>query len=273
MGEADPADGAGSDVCLLCMTPDEPTVEHIVPRTLWERFGIDPDGEDVARFRRTLCRPHNEATSALHNRTDMMDLIQAGRPVTRKTLAHLADWAVWVTLLLGLARGSGVLGEETSRRLLLDRFKPNGSSTPRGMRVYAARLTNSVDPAEPPVTPYALALRGDDRVLLDAAGNPSGFTVRQGPIHASEAIGLGKLALLVVGETWSSGPDHRERLDRAASGVGMVRIHPLAREEPLPDLPPTAISMRDVSRRFTVVPFGADWSLMPRALQALATWS
>jgi hypothetical protein len=77
---------AGSGPCLLCGVLDDPTVEHIIPQTLWNRFGIDPDCENLAQFRTTLCEPHNQATSALHRRIEMMELIETGEHVTRKTL-------------------------------------------------------------------------------------------------------------------------------------------------------------------------------------------
>jgi hypothetical protein len=75
--------------------------------------------------------------------------------------------------------------------------------------------------------------------------------------------------LLVVGRSYSSGPDHHERLDLAAARVGLERILPLG--DALPALEPTSISMSDVSKLFTVIPFGADLSLMPRAIQALTS--
>jgi hypothetical protein len=128
-------------------------------------------------------------------------------------------------------------------------------------------VTDYVEPTKPPITPYVLALRGDSRVLLDYAGQPSGFSVREGPISASESIGLGRVTLLVVGQTHTSGRDHHERLDQAAARVGLQRILPLG--NPRPALTPTSISMGDVSQLFTVMPFGTDLSLMPRAIRAL----
>lgn len=255
--------------CLMCGVLDDPTVEHIIPQTLWNRFGIDPNREDLAHFRTTLCDPHNQATSGLHRRVEMIELLETGKPVTRKTLQHLGDWAVWVTLLLGLARGSGVLGAQASRDLLLRRFDTDWAGTPRGVRVYAARVSEYVEPTTPPISPYVLALHGDLRVLLDADDRPCGFSIQYGPVNASESIGVGKLVLLVVGRSYSSGPDHHERLDLAAARVGLERILPLG--DALPALEPTSISMSDVSKLFTVIPFGADLSLMPRAIQALTS--
>jgi hypothetical protein len=255
--------------CLMCGALDKATVEHIIPQTLWNRFGIDPDGEDLACFRTTLCDRHNQATSALHSRVEMMELIETGEPVTRKTLQHLGDWAVWVTLLLGLARGSGVLGAQASRDLLVRRFDTDWAGTPTRVRVYAARVSDYVEPVTPPIIRHVLALHGDSRVLLDADGEPCGFSVRHGPINASESIGIGKLALLIVGRAYPSGSDHNKRLDLAAARVGLERIHPL--DDALPPLKPVLISMSDVSKLFTVIPFGADFSLMPPAIQALTS--
>jgi hypothetical protein len=55
-------------------------------------------------------------------------------------------------------------------------------------------------------------------------GVPVGFSGRTGPITASEAIGLGKVAILVLSRTHSSGVDHHARLDAAAATVGVERI-------------------------------------------------
>ncbi|MFB9651954.1 hypothetical protein [Pseudarthrobacter oxydans] len=261
----------GQRPCLMCGRLDEPTVEHIVPQTLWKRFGLDPDDDDLARFRTDLCSRHNKATSDLHRRTEMMDLIAVGAPVTRKTLEHLGDWAVWVTLLLSLARGSGVLGAEASRESLLRRFDAGSAGgPPKGVRVYAAQIDDSVERTEPDITPYVLALQGDPRVVLNDSGQPVGLNARTGPINASEPIRLGKVALLVVGSTHKSGDDHDARLDEAAAQVRLERIRPLGQS--LPALKPTQISMANIGRLFTVIPEGADHSLMPKVLQKLHAW-
>ena len=60
---------------------------------------------------------------------------------------------------------------------------------------------------------------------------------------------------------------HDDRLDRAAAQVGLERIRPLGAA--LPALNPARISMADVSKVFTVIPFGADMSLMPERIRAL----
>lgn len=258
---------AGEGPCLLCHEKDNPTVEHIIPQTLWNRFGIDPDREDLAVYRTTLCGRHNDATSVLHERTDMMELIDSGEPVTPRTLQHLSDWAIWLTLLLGLARGPGVLGPEVSRDLLLRRFDDGDGSGARGVRVYAARVSGYVDPAEPAITQYVLALHQDASVLLDPQGRPTGFAVAEGPVNASESIGLGRVALLVVGRTYSSGPGHNDRLDQVAGQVGLERIHPLPTSPPR--LTPRPVSMKDINSLFTVMPLGADPSLMPPAISAM----
>lgn len=85
-------------------------------------------------------------------------------------------------------------------------------------------------------------------------------------MNASESVGLGQLALLVVGRTYSSGPGHRDRLDQAAARVGLERILPLG---DLCNQPP--ISMADVSELFTANPLGADLSPMPWHLQVLTS--
>ncbi|WP_299928936.1 hypothetical protein [uncultured Nocardioides sp.] len=255
------------DACLLCGTSEGLTVEHIIPQTLWKRFGIDPDRDDLAQYRTVLCNRHNQATSALHGRAEVMDLIEHGEPRDPKTLVLLADWAVWVTLLLGLARGSGVLGASASRALLLERFDGVRGGGPKGVRVYAALVSEYVEASGEARSQFALALVGDSRVVLDPAGEPVGLSFRLGPVNASEAIGLGKVALLVVGRTHSSGPDHLKRLDAAAADVGLSRIWPP--DSSVPELVEQQVSITDVSRLFTVMPFSSDMSLMPPGIRAL----
>lgn len=261
---------SAGDRCLICGSDARLTLEHIIPQTLWERWGVDPNRDDLAVFRTGLCESHNQATGTLHRREDMMHLVDTGGPITKRTLNQLADWAVWVTLLLGLARGSGVLDAETSRAHLRDRFTIKSGSArggpPRGTLVYAARITDLIEAADSRQPSYFLALQGDPRVHLDAQGKPLGVSVQSGPVNASESIRVGSLVLLVVGPTHSSGPGHRERLDAVAAQVGLERIFPLL--DPLPALSPTSINMSRVSRLFTVVPFGAEPSLAPVALQA-----
>lgn len=197
-----------------------------------------------------------------------MDLIETGSPVTKKTLQHLGDWIVWITLLLSLARGRGVLGVEASRRLLLRRFDTHHAGTPKGVRVYAALVDDSVEPMDSEGTPYVLALKGDSRVLLNENGVPIGFSLREGPINASESIRLGRVVML-VGSSYSSGDDHDRRLDQAVARVGLKRIFPP--EKTLPKMEPTPIRMAAISELFTVILHGADDSLMPEALRAFAS--
>lgn len=259
---------AAERTCLLCGADADLTAEHIVPQALWRRFDVDPDREDLAVFGTTLCERHNQATAALHQRKEMLDLINTGEPLTRRSLLHLGDWTVWVTLLLGLSRGSGVLGEGVSRDALLRRFDAGSGGTPGGVRVYAARVSEYMERRDPPMISYSLALCEDSRVLLDAQGAPVGFSAREGPISASESIGLGKIALLVVGRTYTSGEHHLQRLDQAAALVGLERVLPLPGA--LPGLEPRPVSMADVGNLFTVIPFGADMSLMPENLRVFA---
>ena len=270
MVELTQADESRQRSCLLCGSLDEPTVEHIIPQAFWKRFGLDPDHDDLAQFRTDLCLTHNQATSALHRRPEMLDLVEKGSPVSRTTLLHLGEWIVWVTLLLGLARGKGVLGAEASRELLLRRFDTVHAGMPKGIRVYAARVDDSARRLEPETTPYVLALQGSSNVLLNERDKPIGFSVSEGPINASESIRLGSVALLVVGRTYSSGDGHEERLDRVVARAGLERIFPLGK--PLPAMLPTPIDMAEISRLFTVVPDGANDSLMPAMLRRFSDW-
>lgn len=245
--------------CLICGSDEEATSEHIVPQTLWLRFGIDPDDDDLERYRTTLCRTHNEATGKLHQRTDVIKLIENGGAFTTKSLGLLADWAVWVTALLGLSTGEGVLPEDEARSLLRARFSGDGGGLPRGIRVYAAQVSEYV--RDTTFTSYMVAVEKDRRTILDYDGTPIGFSGVAGPITVTESIGLGKIALLVLSRTYTSGAGHNDRLDAAATTVGMERIHPLAATSPI--LTPRAIDMTAVSQVFMPVPDGQDPSLLP----------
>lgn len=234
-------------------------MEHIVPKALWRRFGLDPDQERLARYRTTLCRTHNEATSRLHQRTDVLDLIDKGGPITKKSVGLLADWATWVTLLVGLASGHGVLPDEEARRLLTDRFDGHNGGLPKGLRVYISRVGEYVSGTT--FTSHMVGVQQDGRIALDHAGMPSGFSERTGPITATEAIGLGKIAILVLARTYSSGKDHDARLDTAAATVGLDRIHPP--QEDAPELAPRPVDITAVSQVFMPVMHGTDTSLLP----------
>ena len=251
--------------CLICGSADEPTVEHIIPQTLWKRFGLDPDHDDLARYRTTLCQTHNQATSALHRRSEAMRLVATGEPVTTKTLTHLADWATWVTLLLGLANSHGVLRPEEARRLLADRFDGRAGGLPGGIRVYVARVSEYVERTE--FVSHMVGAEHNGGKVLDHAGLPVGFSAPAGPITASEAIGLGEVAILVLSRTFSSGPNHSVRLDQAASSVGLELIHPLGRDTP--KLIPRAVDMKAVSEVFMPPLFGDDTSLLPAAVRGM----
>lgn len=73
-----------------------------------------------------------------------------------------------------------------------------------------------------------------------------------------------------------SGLNHDDRLDHAAAVAGKEGMHDaVGAEVPdaslpdgLPTLHPTAISVTDVSRLFTGVPFGAHASLLPESIRA-----
>lgn len=254
-----------ASACLICGSTDNLTVEHVVPQALWRRFGLDPNDARLARYRAPLCDPHNQATGSLHQRTAVLDLIEKGEPTDKRTLGLLADWAIWVTLLLGLATGEGVMKVEEAKRLLGERFGgENGGGTPRGVRVYAARVSEYA--RDTAYVSHMIGVEHDQRIELDHAGKPAGFSVRSGPITSSEAIGLGKVALLVLGRTYSSGSDHEARLDSVAATVGLERIHP-----PQPKPPahrPRPVDITAATGLFVSPPFGTDSSLLPSAVRA-----
>jgi hypothetical protein len=133
--------------------------------------------------------------------------------------------------------------------------------------VYVARIRDHVNDTN--FTSHQVGVEQDDRIVLDYAGVPSGFGVKSGPIKASESIGIGKIALLVLSRTYTSGPNHNERLDAAAASVGLDRIHPLP--NPVPDLTPKAMDMGAVSRVFAPPGHGGDVSLLPPAVRTMAT--
>lgn len=255
--------------CLICGARDDLTVEHIIPQTFWKRFGIDPnlfDG-DVPKTRTSLCRSCNSATAVLHERQEMMSLIETGSPTTKKTLAHLADWAFWVTLLLGLARGSAVIRTDHARRLLQARFAAPSATggIPKGFRVYAG-VAKSLESSGGAATSYAIARVGDPSVYLDGSGQPIGFTMSTGQsLQAAQSIGLGHFVLLVVAPTYSSGDNHAQRLDAAAASIELIRIHPPP--NPIPSLAPVEIDVGAARNLFVTNPSGSDWSLLPPRLR------
>lgn len=257
-----------ADSCLICGADADPTVEHIIPQTLWHSFGLDPNGTQLQRYRTRLCVAHNEATSKLHNNQPLLDLISTGKlpgHKPHKTLAHLSNWAVWVTLLMGLRTGEGVCEPSHSRELLRERFGAagKGSNLPAGIRVYAARVDNYVTGTD--FTSYQVVQ--DHNVVLDYAGSPSGMRISSGPSTATEAIGVGKMVLLVLPRTYSSGSEHKEGLDKAAASVGLERIYPPS--VPGPNLEPKKIDMRAVSEVFLPPGRGTNLSLLPPAVRTL----
>lgn len=258
--------------CLICGSTEDLTREHIIPQTLWKRFSVDPnsDNGDVSKTWTTLCQSCNAATAALHGRTEMMSLIETGSPAAKQTLQHLADWAFWVLLLLGLAQGASVIPEDEARALLLGRFSDRTrASVPRGVRVYAGIATTLDSRGGPDTTSFVVA-RVDDPSIYndDAAGAPIGMSARTGQaLQAAQSIGIGKVVLLVLAPTRSSGKDHEVRLDAAAATVGLDRIHPLP--TPIPTLAPRAFDLDGVNDLFISVPFAGDLTLLPAPLRQL----
>jgi hypothetical protein len=91
--------------------------------------------------------------------------------------------------------------------------------------------------------------------------------MKRGPITATEAIGIGKIAMLVLSRTYNSGSGHNDRLDMAAATVGLERIHPLP--NPGPILDPKRIDIRAVADVFLPPGHGHDMSLLPPTLRIL----
>lgn len=257
--------------CLICGSTEELTVEHIIPQTLWKRFGVDPNtpGGDVPKTRTTLCRSCNAGTAELHRRSDMMALIETGTPITKRSVQHLADWAFWVLLLLGLARGSSVVAEQVARALLLARFATREStSIPKGVRVYAGIATTLEGSPLPETPSFAVARTNGPGVYRNRAGEARGMTAFSGqPLPAAQSIGLGKIVVLVLESTESSGADHEGRLDLAATAVGLTRIHPLP--STVPHSEAREYDLHAVRDLFVTAPFGNEFSLLPEPLRWL----
>jgi hypothetical protein len=171
-------------------------------------------------------------------------------------------------MLLGVARGEGAWPVAAARKRLLKRFSEKGDALPKDTRVYAALLHQRHSEQHAALHSYAVALRDDNRTVRDAQGIPSGFRMKAGVISAAETIGLGKLALLVLGQTWRSGPGHEERVDAVARSAGLTRIHPYP--EALPTLGQLTADWPSVKMLFTAeTSMATDFSLLPAAARQL----
>lgn len=252
--------------CVICESRDEHTIEHIIPQALLDAWGLDPNGTETARFRTDLCRPCNFQMAKIHDRPEMMRMIIDGDPITDKALRHFADWIVWVTMLLGVARGRGVWPVAPARDRLLKQFsrEARAGATPKGTRVYVARAV--YHPLPQGGVSHAVALRDDNRIVLDYRDRPSGISGKSGVINAAECLGIGRLMALVIGPTWDSGPEHKSRLDAIPESAGFLRIQPFP--EVAPTLQPMTVDQRSVKRFFTAEALLADdISLLPREVQ------
>lgn len=256
--------------CLICESTQELTTEHLVPGTFWREVGVDPESDDVDSWVTTLCRSCNCATGALHARRDVIDFIANGNEVTRSGLVKVADWAYWVTLLLNLHRGRGVVHKGQARSLLQERFSNAhaGGGMPKGVRVFAARVSEYIDDPSRKSPSYAVARVGDPLIDLDSRGTPLGARLAIGsPVGAADVIGWRHAATMVLGRTYSSGSRHEERVDKAALSVGFERVHPPDEKLALPERP---IDLNRARGLFMSVPFSAsDLSLLPKSLRAI----
>lgn len=255
--------------CLICGATENLTLEHIIPQALWARFGIDPNAEgDVRKTHTTLCARCNGATAALHTRKEMLDLIQAGAPVTDATVAQMADWAFWVLLLLNLARGSHIVPDHHARDLLQKRFVTHEvASVPKEWRVYAARVT-SLRPSAMAPRRYEVALSFEESLYRDGGGRAIGITVSRGDAReASLVIGIGVMVFLILPPTASSGAGHFDRINAVTAAADLERLVPRRGE---------AVRLEEggadigVVRDLFVAPLaGEDRTLLPPSLRAL----
>lgn len=260
--------------CLICRSTSDLTTEHIIPQTLWRRLGLDPNSNagDIPKTRTTLCDRCNNAGSGLHNRPEMMELLEMGVDVNQKKLSQLADWAFWVLLLLGLAQGGGVFPEDLARSLLLGRFVDKTSaSMPKGTRVYAGLASSLESDVSSGAPSYSVIRIGDEVAIRDDNGKIIGFQATVGQaLQVAQSIGIGSVVLLVIAPTERSGNGHEAQLDAAVSQVGLSRIHPMP--QPLPHFVKRTYNLDAVRDLFVSPPSGTDASLLPAearvALQA-----
>lgn len=255
--------------CAICGSLDDLTVEHIIPQTLLKTWGRDPNDDETKSYRTWLCATHQSRMAKIHDRPAMRTLIVDGEPASEKALSHLAEWSVWVTMLLGIANGQGVWPTGPARYHLVNQFSntTSGGGAPKGTRVYAARFDEQLpEQGQPAFQPsYAVALRDDDRIMLSAHGTPLGIRSKAGVVSAAKCLGIGQLVVLVLGPTWASGSAHRERLDAVPESFGFVRIHPLP--SPIPSLQQLTVDIRFAEKLFTVEPLLAtDLTLLPGAV-------
>lgn len=216
--------------CLICgdSDPDRLTLEHIIPQTLWARFGVDPNQDgDVRKTHTTLCRRCNGATARLHTREAMFDLLETGTPATEATVSQMADWVFWVLLLIELERGDTVVPADEIRQLLRARFvRKTTSSIPKGWRLYAAH-TSTLASHGRDVESFEVVTAFDSSGYKDSTGALIGFTTPFGlTMQSALTIGIGKIGFLVLPPTVSSGPGHLDRVDAAAARGGLERISP-----------------------------------------------
>lgn len=257
--------------CLLCGEADVTllTLEHIIPQALWKRFGVDPNGPGgVAMTHTTLCKRCNDATSTLHDRTQMLDLIETGAPVTKVTLDQVSDWIFWVLLLLSYARDDNAVPAQVAHKLLHDRFVTRAKVTlPRGWRIYAAHTTTLEATHTSPVRHEVLTTISSHG-YADAGGRIIGVTFGSNrTVQVALTIGIGRMAFLVLPPTESSGHDHLDRIDAAAAANGLQRIHPMRGVVPqLPEVTVDVPALRDI---FVAPCEGDDRSLLPEAVREL----
>ena len=258
--------------CLLCGETDLSllTLEHIIPQALWKRFDIDPNGPgDVRKTHTTLCQSCNGATSKLHHRPEMLDLIETGAPVTNTTLRQLADWIFWVLLLLHYSRDDKVVPSEVTGKLLRDRFVSRTTGAlPRGWRIYAARTTTLDGSGTSPLTRYDVVTTHNTGRRTDRDGRLIGMAFGTSrSVQAALTIGIGKLVFLILPPTDESGPNHLDRIDSAARENGLELIQPLRGTAPtLPMVPVDVYRVRDIFLN----PFeGDDHSLLPESVRLL----
>lgn len=268
--------------CKICGNPADRTLEHIIPQAVLKRLGVKPAKDARHALATSLCNRCNNAGSQLHNNTDLLDLIENGAPISQKTLEDLedlAEWVTWVLLLLcvetekvetkktdpnpsidepAVTSASPWPVEDAIKRLK-ERFTGGSTDLPAGIRVYAASFDEKANGRIE--TNYAVALENDARHVIDEYGNP-GF-VPSGGKTAAAVLVVGKLVLMVLGPTRSSGSTHDAGLDAAAESIGLTRIWPRT-QEPYDSLPTHTVDYKEIRNLFGTFPFEArNLELLP----------
>ncbi len=115
---------------------------------------------------------------------------------------------------------------------------------------------------------YSILLRNDPRVILDHANFPPTGYRPSGAKTAAAVLRVGNLVVMVLGPTWSSGPDHISLIDKAAADIGLTPDLAVHQSRNHADAAHRAL--KEVWNLFVCTPFTTrNNELLPAALRAL----